>query len=136
MAENKTVILPITGMTCANCVATIERSLHKLDGVEQASVNLSSERATVWFDSKKLQLGDIISKVQKAGYGVAHADADFLLKRLGDINDAHRLEETIKKIEGVQEAQVNLSTEKIHIVYIPTLVSQHELRQKISASWF
>ena len=39
MAENKTVILPITGMTCANCVATIERSLHKLDGVEQASVN-------------------------------------------------------------------------------------------------
>jgi Cu+-exporting ATPase len=136
MAENKTVILPITGMTCANCVATIERSLHKLEGVEQASVNLSSERATVGFDSKKLQLSDIILKVQKAGYDVARADADFLLKRLGDINDAHRLEDTIKKMEGVQDAQVNLSTEKIHIIYIPTLISQHELRQKISGSGF
>jgi len=136
MAENKTVILPITGMTCANCVATIERSLHKLDGVEQVSVNLSSERATVGFDSKKLQLDDIISKVQKAGYDVAYADADFLLKRLGDINDAHRLETTLKKIEGVQDVQVNLSTEKVHITYIPTLVSQHELRQKITASGF
>ncbi len=71
MDEKKTVILPITGMTCANCVATIERNLHKLDGVEEASVNLSSERATVGYDGKKVQLDDIVSKVQKAGYDIA-----------------------------------------------------------------
>jgi len=36
----KRVILPITGMTCANCVATVERNVKKLDGVDEAVVNL------------------------------------------------------------------------------------------------
>ena len=136
MPEKKTVILPITGMTCANCVATIERNLNKLDGVEEASVNLSSERATVGFNSSKLQLDDIVSKVQKAGYDVAQAGADFVLKRLGDVNDGARLEAALKKVEGVRNVQVNVATEKVHVTYIPTLVSQHEIRQRISSAGF
>ena len=136
MPEKKTVILPITGMTCANCVATIERNLNKLDGVEEASVNLSSERATVGFNSSKLQLDDIVSKVQKAGYDVAQAGADFVLKRLGDVNDGARLEAALKKAEGVRNVQVNVATEKVHVTYIPTLVSQHEIRQRISSAGF
>jgi len=39
MTETKQLTLPITGMTCANCVATVERNLKKLDGVENAVVN-------------------------------------------------------------------------------------------------
>ncbi len=136
MPEKKTVILPITGMTCANCVATIERTLHKLDGVEEASVNLSSERATVGYDGKKVQLDDIVNKVQKAGYDIAQAEADFVLKRLGDVNDAARLETALKKVEGVRNVQVNVATEKVHVTYIPTLVSQHEIRQRISSAGF
>ena len=136
MPEKKTVILPITGMTCANCVATIERNLNKLDGVEEASVNLSSERATVGFNSSKLQLDDIVTKVQKAGYDVAQAGADFVLKRLGDVNDGARLEAALKKAEGVRNVQVNVATEKVHVTYIPTLVSQHEIRQRISSAGF
>ena len=55
MAEStRTVTLPITGMTCANCVGTIERGLRKLDGVEVANVNLASERASVEFDPTRL----------------------------------------------------------------------------------
>ena len=136
MNENKTVILPITGMTCANCVSTIERNLNKLEGVERANVNLSSERATVGFDPQKLTLEDIIGKVKHAGYDVAHAEADFLLKRVGDVNDARRLELSLKNIEGVLDTQVNLSSEKVHVTYIPTLLSQNELRRFISKIGF
>ena len=50
MSDTKQIILPITGMTCANCVATVERNLKKVDGVQTAMVNLSSERATVEFN--------------------------------------------------------------------------------------
>jgi Cu+-exporting ATPase len=50
MTETKQVTLPITGMTCANCVATVERNLKKEKGVQGALVNLSSERATIEFD--------------------------------------------------------------------------------------
>ena len=56
MSNTKQLTLPITGMTCANCVATVERNLKKLDGVNSAVVNLSSERATVEFDAAKLGL--------------------------------------------------------------------------------
>ena len=39
MSETKQMTLPVTGMTCANCVATVERNLKKLDGVGSAVVN-------------------------------------------------------------------------------------------------
>ena len=61
MTYSKQLTLPITGMTCANCVATVERNLKKLDGVQTAVVNLSSERATVDFNPAQLGLSDIIT---------------------------------------------------------------------------
>jgi len=100
MSMMKQLTLPITGMTCANCVATVERNLKKLDGVNTAVVNLSSERATVDFDSTKLALPDVIARVQRAGYGVATGDADLVIKRLSDDNDARRLEKALLKLES------------------------------------
>ena len=65
-------------MTCANCVSTVERNLKKLDGVQSASVNLSSERAMVEYDPAVLGLDSLINRVQRAGYGVATGEADLL----------------------------------------------------------
>ena len=136
MSETKQLTLPITGMTCANCVATVERNLKKLDGVNTAVVNLSSERATVDFDSAKLALGDVIARVQRAGYGVATGEADLVIKRLADDNDARRLEKALAKVEGVTEAQVTFTTEKARIKYVPTIVSQAEIREAVSKAGF
>ncbi len=136
MTDSKQVILPITGMTCANCVATIERNLKKLDGVETAAVNLSSERATVAFDPGKLAVGDLVSRVERAGYGVAQGDADLLVRRLSDDNDARRLEKALQKLEGVSTAQVSFAGERAHVRYIPTLISQADLRSAVSAAGF
>ena len=71
MAETKTYNLPITGMTCANCVSTVERSLKKVPGVMSAQVNLSSERAAVDFDPKQASLNAMLQRVRKAGYDLA-----------------------------------------------------------------
>ena len=136
MTDTKQLTLPITGMTCANCVATVERNLKKLDGVNTAVVNLSSERATVEFDSAKLALGDVIARVQRAGYGVATGEADLVIKRLADDNDARRLEKALAKLEGVTEAQVTFTTEKARIKYVPTVVSQAEIREAVSKAGF
>ena len=136
MADNKQVVLPVTGMTCANCVATIERTVKKLDGVENVVVNLASERATIAFDPKKLTLASIIGRVEKAGYGVATGEMDLELKHLGDVNDARRLENALKKIEGLLSVQTNLTTEKVQVQYIQTIVSQAEIRQYIKKAGF
>ena len=136
MSATKQLTLPITGMTCANCVATVERNLKKLDGVQSAVVNLSSERATVDFDSAKLALTDVIARVNRAGYGIATGEADLIIKRLSDDNDARRLEKALAKLEGVLEAQVTLTTEKARVKYVPTIITQAELRRAVASAGF
>ena len=58
--------LPITGMTCANCAANIERGVKKLKGVADASVNFAAESAAVTLDPQQLQLQDVVEQIQKA----------------------------------------------------------------------
>jgi Cu+-exporting ATPase len=62
-------------MTCANCAATIERRLNKVEGVLEASVNLASERATVRYAPGAVTRADLVAAVRRAGYDVVEAAA-------------------------------------------------------------
>ncbi len=137
MAESsRTVTLPITGMTCANCVATIERNLKKLDGVQVANVNLASERASVEFDPARLGAPALVERIRRAGYDVALGEASLGLARLGDSVDAQRLERALIAREGIETVAVNLATESVRVRYIPTLISQEDIRQAVSGAGF
>jgi P-type Cu+ transporter len=136
MPDTKQITLPVTGMTCANCVATIERNLKKVDGVQVATVNLSSERATVEFDPALTNLDGVIGRIQKAGYDVATGEADLLIRKMSDDNDARRLEKALSQVEGVRDVQVSFATERARLRYIPTLVSQADLRRAVTAAGF
>ena len=61
--------LEITGMTCASCVRRIEKKLNKLDGVDDARVNLATEVATVTYDPDTVGLEELLNAVTAAGYG-------------------------------------------------------------------
>ncbi len=136
MVENEHVTLPVTGMTCANCVATVERNLKKVDGVQDAAVNLSSERATITFDPNIAELGDFIGRIQRAGYDIARGEADLLVQRMSDDNDARRLEKALITMKGVLNAEVSFASEKARVQYIPTVVNQSEIRKAIEDNGF
>src|SRR5512136_3312161 len=136
MSEIKQLTLPITGMTCANCVATVERGLKKQAGVQSAVVNLSSERATVTFDPLAVGLPDLVARVERAGYGIATGEADLAIKRLADDNDARRLEKNLAKLEGVLEVSVSITSERARVKYVPTVMSQAEIRAAVARSGF
>jgi P-type Cu+ transporter len=136
MTDQKHLTLPILGMTCANCVATVERNLKKVDGVETANVNLSSERAAVTYDPQKANLAEFIKRVQGAGYQVAMGEASLGIKNLSDTSDVQRLEKALNTQEGVIEAYVNLASEKAVVKYVPTVISQNDLRRVIKSSGF
>ena len=136
MSEQKQVAIPITGMTCANCVGTIERNLRKIDGVQEVVVNLSSERATVAYDPSQAGISDITGRINRAGYGIAIGVADILVQRMSDDRDAKRLESSLNLMEGVVTANVNFASEKARIEYIPTIVSQSDIRKVISKNGF
>jgi len=55
-------------MHCAACVGKVERALTGVPGVEQASVNLATERATVAYDPARADLDTLRAAVERAGY--------------------------------------------------------------------
>jgi len=61
--------LSIKGMHCASCALTVEKALGKQEGVKRASVNFASETATVEYDGALVTQADLISTVEKVGYG-------------------------------------------------------------------
>lgn len=69
--KNQTLTLPVEGMTCASCVARVEKTLKKIDGVETANVNLATENVTFSFDPSKTDLATMAAAVEEAGYKLA-----------------------------------------------------------------
>jgi Cu+-exporting ATPase len=66
--------IKISGMSCAACAARIEKKLNSMEGVEQAAVNLASEKASVEYDSSKLKVSDLIKVVEDLGYQAERAE--------------------------------------------------------------
>jgi Cu+-exporting ATPase len=63
--------LNITGMMCANCVRTVERTLlKKTPGIIAANVNYATESASVEYDPKQVSVAEIVAAIKRAGYGV------------------------------------------------------------------
>jgi Cu+-exporting ATPase len=123
MAEQK-ITLPITGMTCANCAANIERGVKKLDGVDTASVNFASEQAAVTFDPQQLHVRDVVTKIQKSGYNVTTAKVELPITGMTCANCAANIERTLnKKVPGIVSAGVNFASERALVEYIPAVVS-------------
>lgn len=70
LATPERVDLPVSGMTCAACARTIERTLAHTPGVSRAQVNLATNTATVEFDADKVRVSDFVGAIEELGYGV------------------------------------------------------------------
>lgn len=71
--------LDIQGMHCASCSAVINKALNKTDGVIKANVNLTTNKATIEYDEKKIDITSLIKVVESKGYGakLAGREVDF-----------------------------------------------------------
>ncbi|MBQ3421172.1 MAG: copper ion binding protein, partial [Romboutsia sp.] len=77
--SKKTLELKIGGMTCAACAKAVERVTKKLDGVENSSVNIATEKANIEYDSSKIKLSQIKSAIEKAGYSIIEEKKESLV---------------------------------------------------------
>jgi len=128
MDDHETKIeLPITGMTCASCVARVERAVAKVDGVDGAAVNLATEKATVTFDPDAVSAGDLVAAVEGAGYGVVTAQETLPIIGMTCASCVARVEKALRDPPGVLKADVNLATEKATVTYIPGQASYQDL---------
>ncbi|NOZ48692.1 MAG: cadmium-translocating P-type ATPase [Chloroflexi bacterium] len=125
------LILPITGMTCANCSTTIERNLKRRDGVSEASVNLATERARVIFDPAVVAPEQINELISELGYGVAEAKAELPITGMTCANCSTTIERNLNRLPGVTRAVVNLATEKATVIYNPAMLDVDAMKSLV-----
>jgi len=68
--STKNISLPVEGMTCASCVARVEKTVSKIDGITNVNVNLATEKVTFDYDSAKVDLAALANKVEDIGYKI------------------------------------------------------------------
>ena len=146
------VRFPVEGMTCASCVNRIERYLRKVDGVEQASVNLATETASIRYDTGRASLADLGRAVEAAGYGPRLDRADggepseqtvasrsrtvvLAVEGMTCASCVNRIERYLRKVDGVEQASVNLATERATIV-APATVGADQLIAAVVAAGY
>ncbi|MFT8313797.1 MAG: heavy metal translocating P-type ATPase [Clostridium sp.] len=130
--------LKIEGMTCAACAKAVERVSKKLEGVEEANVNLATEKLNISFDEAKVSIPDIQAAIEKAGYKALIESTNKILKIEGMTCAAcvKAVERACKKLDGVLEANVNIATEKLNITFEPSKVRVGDIKKAIEKAGY
>ncbi|MBU0493607.1 MAG: heavy metal translocating P-type ATPase [Chloroflexi bacterium] len=130
--DGKRIELPILDMTCASCVAHVERGLREVPGVLEANVNLATERASVTYDPDQVTLNTLIAAVRDVGYDVGTETRSFPVDDMTCASCVAHVERGLRGVFGVLDANVNLATERATVTYIPTLAGMREFRQAVA----
>ena len=125
--------LPITGMTCAACANRIERSLNRQAGVEKASVNFATARATIIYNPETTNTGKLVEVVRDVGY-----DTTETAKVVFTINDSKKsaesgelLERHLRRLSGVIEPNFNSESRTIAVEYVSGAVGVSEIKRAV-----
>lgn len=105
---------PVQGMSCASCVARVERSLAAVPGVQDVSINFATEQASVKARGD-VGMDTLKAAVAKAGYSVAEQTLRLRLEGMSCASCVSRVEKALKQVPGVLLASVNLATETAEV---------------------
>lgn len=127
--------LGVAGMTCASCVARVEKALTRVPGVSVASVNLVSETATVEVDVNAA-LTPLLQAVADAGYRVKENELDLAIDGMTCASCVGRIEKALLNVPGVRSAAVNLASEMARVRAVSGVVSLSVLIQAVAAAGY
>jgi len=126
----------IQGMSCASCVARIERALRKLHGVDAVAVNLATESSTISYDPSVIQATSLVTAIEDAGYEVTAEQIDLAITGMTCASCVRRVERALARAPGVLEASVNLATEKASVRVVAGAVTIADLHRSIEAAGY
>ena len=129
--------LPISGMTCAACVGTVEKALRGAPGVAAAVVNLATERATVDLDHGVTPaLGPLVEAVRQSGYSLSGQKTTLDIGGMTCAACVGTVDKALSQPSGVLSAQVNLATERAVVEHIPGVVSPDQLVRSVESAGY
>ncbi len=127
----KIITLPVEGMTCAACVTHVGNALREVDGVENVSVNLAMEQATVEFDPALADIPDLIEAVDDSGYKAGVARITLNIGGMTCAACVTHVGNALREVDGVISASVNLATEQATVEYIQGQATLPDMRAMV-----
>lgn len=125
------VTFRVEGMTCASCVARVEKALARVPGATGAAVNLATEKASVDLDPGQAGPAEAMAAVRKMGYTPVAQTLDIGIGGMTCASCVARVERVLRKLPGVLDVGVNLATEKATISYLPEMTGADRLEEVI-----
>jgi P-type Cu+ transporter len=132
----KRVEVPITGISCASCVAKIEKGLSRMSGIVDAKVNFATEKATIAFDPSRVHMGDFVSAIHDLGYEAGMEKVTLPVQGMSCASCVKKVENALNGLEGVVRASVNFATERATVQYIPGAVSLEDFRRAVKEAGY
>lgn len=137
LANPVQIELPIAGLTCATCVATVENNLQGVPGVSDVHVNFALNKAHVTYDPAQSDVGQLVGAVKKAGYQVGATD--MRLRLTPDLHCAScvdLIENALHRVPGVLAANVNPGTNTVQISYVPEQVNFAAIQTAVESTGY
>ncbi|MFL5189562.1 MAG: heavy metal translocating P-type ATPase [Microvirga sp.] len=118
LAPIDSIDIPIQGMTCASCVGRVEKAIRSVEGVAAANVNLATERAYVEFAPSEANPAAVADAIRAAGYEPFENTIELKIDGMTCASCVNRVEKALGRVPGVENASVNLATERASIRYL------------------
>ncbi|KAM6151719.1 copper-transporting ATPase 1 isoform 1-T1 [Rhynchocyon petersi] len=136
--------IQVTGMTCASCVANIERNLRQEEGIYSVLVGLMAGKAEVRYNPTVTQPLMIAEFIQELGFGatvIENADEgdgvlELVVRGMTCASCVHKIESTLTKHRGIFYCSVALATNKAHIKYDPEIIGPRDIIHTIESLGF
>ena len=137
MTQQKTQI-KISGMHCAACAQTIEKALSKAEGVKKARANLTTETAYIEYNDETTNKKKLEEIIKNTGYGVDEVLQTITLQIGGMTcaSCAQTIGKALRKTKGVEDANVNLATEKATVSFHPTKIGYEEIEKAVERTGY
>ncbi|XP_053129935.1 copper-transporting ATPase 1 isoform X2 [Hemicordylus capensis] len=131
--------IQVTGMTCASCVANIERNLKREDGISSVLVALMAGKAEVRYNPSVIQPADVAELIRELGFGATVLEnydegdgvLELVVRGMTCASCVHKIESTLMKTKGVLYSSVALATNKAHVKYDPEIVGPRDIIRTI-----
>ncbi|MCU9810906.1 heavy metal translocating P-type ATPase [Paraclostridium sp. AKS81] len=130
----------ITGMTCSACGKAAERAVKKVDGVVNQSVNMATEKINIEYDGDKVKFEDLAKAIRKAGYNliedINYNKVDFKIGGMTCASCAKAIERAVNKLDGIEDINVNVATERATINYDISKLKLTQIRNTIEKAGY
>lgn len=116
----KEEVYVVEGMSCAACSSAVERVTRKMEGVERSDVNLTTNRMTIVYQEDKVTPDMIITKVEKAGFGISPLEQQ-KEERISSKNEINAEQRRRQKEKEKEEAQMADSRNRLIMAIVFTV---------------